>query len=141
MTTLLSFRMRWIQLLINKIHTSDDEKLCFPEKTKSIILQKSGTPWHSRCQRPCFYKTSILDVWQGFEWRYLLKSGFKIILNVLSLVDQAKGALQNLKNLFSKKKNELKKANKSGNSREAVEKANKVSKLWNSSLGLTSIYN
>ena len=39
---LLSFRMRWIQLLIYKIHTRDDEKLCFAEKTKSIILQKSG---------------------------------------------------------------------------------------------------
>ena len=25
-----------------KIHTRDDEKLCFVEKTKSIILQKSG---------------------------------------------------------------------------------------------------
>ena len=40
--TLLSFRMRWIQLLIYKIHTRDDEKLCFAEKTKIIILQKSG---------------------------------------------------------------------------------------------------
>ena len=42
MMTLLSFRMRRIQLLIYKIHTCDDEKLCFAEKTKSIILQKSG---------------------------------------------------------------------------------------------------
>ena len=49
--------------------------------------------------------------------------GFKIILNFLSLVDQAKAAFQNLKKLFNKKKNELKKANKLGNSREAVEKA------------------
>ena len=39
--TLLSFRMRWIQLLLYKIHARDDEKLCFAEKT-SIILQKSG---------------------------------------------------------------------------------------------------
>ena len=29
-------------LLIYKIHTRDDEKLCFVEKTKSIILHKSG---------------------------------------------------------------------------------------------------
>ena len=28
--------------MIYKIHTRDDEKLCFAEKTKSIILQKSG---------------------------------------------------------------------------------------------------
>ena len=40
--TLLSFRMRRIQLLIYKIHTRNDEKLCFAEKTKSIILQKRG---------------------------------------------------------------------------------------------------
>ena len=30
--------------MIYKIHTRDDEKLCFAEKTKSITLQKSGTP-------------------------------------------------------------------------------------------------
>ena len=44
--TLLSFRMRRIQLLIYKIHTRNDEKLCFAEKTKSIILQKRGGGCH-----------------------------------------------------------------------------------------------
>ena len=52
-----------------------------------------------------------------------MKPSFKTLLNFLSLVDQAKAVFQNLKKLFSKKKNELKKANKSGNSRETVGKA------------------
>ena len=36
---------------------------------------------------------------------------FKILLNVLSLVDQAEAASQNSKTMFSKKNNELNKSN------------------------------
>ena len=53
---------------------------------------------------------------------FWVKIGFKILLNFFSLVDQAKAAFQNLTKIFSKK-NELKKANKSWNLREAVKKA------------------
>ena len=53
---------------------------------------------------------------------FWVKIGFKILLSFFSLVDQAKAAFQNLTKIFSKKKSELKKANKSWNLRQAVKK-------------------
>ena len=62
-----------------------------------------------------FYKTYILDVWRSFEcasdWlRYLLKPGFKISLNFYLWLVKLK---PHFKICLSKKKNELKKSNKS----------------------------
>ena len=62
-----------------------------------------------------FYKTYILDVWRSFEcasdWlRYLLKPGFKISLNFYLWLVKLK---PHFKICLSKKKNQLKKSNKS----------------------------
>ena len=62
-----------------------------------------------------FNKTYILDVWRSFEcasdWlRYLLKPGFKISLNFYLWLVKLK---PHFKICLSKKKNELKKSNKS----------------------------
>ena len=56
------------------------------------------------------------------QLKYLLKLSFETILNFLSSLDQAEATVQNLKELFRKKKNESEKTIKSENLREAVEK-------------------